>query len=166
MQPHLDTVEVIEVAIMRWDPFGEVLSMQRDMDRLFGRLGVPRAGEGSPPAAAWMPRIDVKSTGEDMVVYADLPGLKQDDIEVEITDGVLTIRGERTTASDTADEGWLIRERSSGSFERSVVLPDGVEADSITADYKQGLLEVHIPRAMEALRPKTRRIALGEGESD
>jgi len=152
--------EVIEVAIMRWDPFGEMLSMQREMDRLFGRLGVERAG-GSASQVAWIPRIDVKSTGDDLVIYAEVPGIERDDIDVEVTDGVLTIRGERTAATEKSDEGWLIRERSYGSFERSLVLPEGIDPDKITADYRDGLLELHVPKAMEALRPKTHRIALG-----
>lgn len=151
---------------MRWDPFGEMLSMQRDMDRLFGRLGVGRAAEGSAPSVAWMPRIDVKTTGDDMVVYAEVPGMGRDDIDIEVTDGVLTIKGERKAETEKTEEGWLIRERSYGSFERSLVLPEGVEADKITADYKAGVLEVHVPRALEVMRPKTTKIALGMGEAE
>ena len=149
------------MAIMRWDPFGEVLTMQREMDRLFGRLGVGRVAESSDSQVAWMPRIDVKTTGDDMVVYAEIPGMERDDIDIEVTDGVLTIRGERVSQTESTEEGWVIRERSYGSFERSLVLPEGVEADKITADYKEGILEVHLPKALEALKPKTHRIALG-----
>lgn len=153
------------MAIMRWDPFGEMLSMQRDMDRLFGRLGVGRGEGGTSSAVAWMPRIDVKTTGDDMVVYAEVPGLAREDIDLEVTDGVLTIRGERTADTEKTEEGWLIRERSYGSFERALVLPEGVEAEQISADYREGVLEVHIPKAVASLKPKTHRIALGAGES-
>lgn len=151
------------MAIVRWDPFGEVMSVQREMDRLFGRLGLGRAAEGSAPTVAWMPRIDVKSTGEDVVVYAEIPGLSQDDIDIEVTDGVLTIKGERSSETEKSEEGWLIRERSCGSFERSVALPEAVNPDEITADYRDGVFEVHVPKALEALKPKTHRIALGTG---
>lgn len=158
--------EVMEVAIMRWDPFGEMLSMQRDLDRVFGRLGVGRVAEGSAPASAWMPRIDVRTTGDDMVVYAEIPGMERDDIDIEVTDGVLAIRGERKAETESSENGWLIRERSYGSFERSLVLPEGVEADKITADYKDGVLEVRVPRAVEVLKPKTYRVALGAAEKE
>jgi HSP20 family protein len=153
----------MEMAIVRWDPFGELMSIQREMDRLFGRLGLGRLPE-SASEIAWMPRIDVKSTGDDMVVYAELPGMSKDDISVEVTDGVLTIKGERRAETEKSEEGWLIRERSYGAFERSLALPEGVEPDKITADYKDGVLEVHIPKAMAALKPKTHKIALGEGK--
>lgn len=98
-----------------------------------------------------------------MVIYAEVPGLDRDDIDIEVTDGVLTIKGERKSETEKTEEGWLVRERSYGAFERSVVLPDGVEADKISADYREGVLEVHIPRAMEALKPKTTKVALTAG---
>ena len=154
------------MAIMRWDPFGEVLSMQREMDRLFGRLGVGRVSEGSASPVAWMPRIDVKTTGDDMVVYAEVPGMNPDDIDIEVTDGVLTIRGERKADTEKTEEGWIIRERSYGSFERALVLPDGVDAGEIKADYNDGVLEVHVPKALEALKPKTTKIALGAASEE
>jgi len=148
------------MAIVRWDPFSEVLSMQREMDRIFGRLGAARTPDDSTTSVAWMPRIDVKTTGDDMVIYAELPGLERKDIDIEVTDGLLTIKGERTSTTEKSEEGWLIRERSYGSFQRSLALPDGVEAEKITADYKEGVLEVHVPKALESLKPKTHRIAL------
>ena len=148
------------MAITRWDPFGEMLSLQREMDRLFGRLGSSGPRE-LPSSVAWMPRMDVKTSGDDMVVHAELPGMKRDDIAIDVTDGLLTIKGERTAESQSAGEDWLIRERSYGSFERSLLLPEGVDAGKITADYKDGVLEVHVPKAAEALKPKTHHIELG-----
>ncbi len=152
------------MAIKRWDPFGEVLSLQREMDRVFGRLGFGRFTNGNSATVAWMPRIDVRTTGDDMVVYAELPGIDKDDIDIEVTDGVLAIKGERKAESEQKDdEGWLIRERSYGSFERALTLPEGVDPDKITADYNDGVLEVHIPKAAAALKPRKHRIALGSG---
>ncbi len=152
------------MAIKRWDPFGEVLSLQREMDRLFGRLGFGRVTNDTAVPVAWMPRIDVKTNGDDMVVYAELPGMDKDDIDIEVTDGVLAIRGERKAESEKSDDGWLIRERSFGSFERALTLPEGVDPDKITADYNDGVLEVHIPKAAAALKPRKHRIALGSGK--
>ncbi len=152
------------MAIMRWDPFRELLSMQREMDRLVRRIGSGGVSEGSLSPVAWIPRLDVKTEGDDMVVYAELPGLDRDGIDVSVTDGTLTIKGERRAESEEEQEGWLVRERSYGAFERTLALPEGIDAEAIRADYKDGVLEVHIPKAVEALQPKTHRIALGSGD--
>lgn len=148
------------MAIMRWDPFGEMLRMQRDMDRIFTRMGSP-AGAETVGSVAWMPKIDVKSKGDDIVVRAELPGIDPTDVDIEVTDNVLTISGERRFEEEKEDEGWLIRESSYGSFERSMVLPDGVTADDIKADYTDGILEIHVPKALEAAKPKTTKVAIG-----
>ena len=146
------------MAIMRWDPFGEVLKMQRDMDRIFSRMG-----EGQPATAtSWMPRINVKQSGDDLAVHVELAGIKPDDVDIEVTDGVLTIKGERKSETEREGEGWLVRESSFGSFERSMVLPEGVDPTSIKAEFKDGMLEVHVPKALEAARPKTTKVAIGE----
>lgn len=146
------------MAIVRWDPFGEVLRMQRDMDRIFSRLGSAEVGEGS---VAWMPKVDVKRKGDDIVIRAELPGIDPDAVDVEITDNVLTIRGERTQEERQEGEDWLVCESCYGSFERSLTIPDGVDPAAITAEYADGILEVHVPKALEAARPKTTRIAIG-----
>lgn len=161
------------MAIMRWDPFGEMLRMQRDMDRIFSRFGTAERGGEGVTAVAWMPKIDVKSKGDDIVVRAELPGIDPSQVDIEVTDGVLTIRGERTAEAEREDEGWLIRESSYGSFERSMVLPEGVDPDDIAAEYRDGILEIHVPKALEAAKPKTTRVSIGttveppklEGES-
>ncbi|MBE0417644.1 MAG: Hsp20/alpha crystallin family protein [Coriobacteriia bacterium] len=151
------------MAIMRWDPFGEMLRMQRDMDRIFSRMGGTEGRGGETAAAvAWMPKIDVKSKGDDIVVRAELPGIDPDEVEIEVTDGVLTIKGERMAEEEREGEGWLIRESSYGTFERSMVLPEGVEPGSITAEYIDGILEVHVPKALEAAKPKTTKVSVGK----
>jgi len=152
------------MAIMRWDPFGEVLKMQRDMDRIFSRIGTVEGRPGTT-ATAWMPRINVKQAGDDIAVHVELAGIKPEDVDIEVTDGVLTIRGERKAETEREDEGWLVRESSFGSFERSMVLPEGIDPESIKADFKDGMLEVHIPKALEVARPKTTKVAVG-GASD
>lgn len=147
------------MAIVRWDPFGEALRMQREMDRVFARLGASERAD-----VAWMPKIDVKRTGDDVTVHAELPGIDPDQVEIELTDNVLTIKGERTVEEEKEDEGWLIRESSYGSFERSLTIPEGVDPAAITATYKDGILEVHVPKAFEATRPKTTKIEVAKGE--
>ena len=108
-----------------------------------------------------MPRINVKQTGDDIVIHAELAGIKPEDVDIEVTDGVLTITGERKGETQREDEGWVIRESNFGSFERSMVLPDGVDPAAIKADFHDGMLEVHVPKALEAMKPKTTRIAIG-----
>ena len=146
----------VVMAIMRWDPFGEMLKMQRDMDRIFSRMGTAE-GAGGDRDTAWMPRINVKQSGDDLAVHVELAGIKPEDVDIEVTDGVLTISGERKAAAEREDEGWMIRESSYGSFERSIALPEGVDPASIQADFHDGMLEIHVPRALEAARPKTTR---------
>jgi len=150
------------MAIVRWDPFGEMLRMQRDMDRIFSRVG---ASEPSGETVAWMPKIEVKRTGDDIVVRAELPGVDPADVDIELTDNVLTIKGERTAEEEKEGEGWLVCETCYGSFERSLTIPEGVDASAITADYRNGVLEVHVPKAIEALKPKTTKIMIGSAET-
>ncbi|MBN2848371.1 MAG: Hsp20/alpha crystallin family protein [Coriobacteriia bacterium] len=151
------------MAIVRWDPFGEALRMQRDMDRIFSRLGA--AEVGAEGAVAWMPKIDVKRKGDDIVVRAELPGIDPEQVEVEVTDGVLTIRGERRQEEKQEGEDWLVCESCYGSFERSLTIPESVDVSAITAEYTDGILEVHVPKALEAVRPKTTKIEIGSGSA-
>jgi HSP20 family protein len=150
------------MALMRWDPFGEALKMQRDMDRIFSRLGTTEGLSAS--TTAWMPRINVKQAGDDLAVHVELAGIKPEDVDVEVTAGVLTIRGERKAETKTEDEGWVIRESSYGSFERSLALPEGVDPATIKADFHDGMLEIHVPHALEATKPTTTRIAIGAAQ--
>jgi HSP20 family protein len=160
MPPGAGTVEVMIMAIVRWDPFGEAMRMQRDMDRIFSRLG--GAAVGPEGAVAWMPKVDVKRKDDDIVVRAELPGIDPGQVDVEVTDGVLTIRGERRQEEKQEGEDWLVCESCYGSFERSLTIPESVDVSSITAEYKDGILEVHVPKALEAARPKTTKIEIAK----
>ena len=148
------------MAITRWDPFGEMLLMQRDMDRIFSRMGSTEGRSGTA-TATWMPRINVKRSGDDLAVHVELAGIKPEEVDIEVTEGVLTIKGERGAETEREGEGWMVRESSFGSFERSIVLPEGVDPASIRADFHDGMLEIHVPRALEAAKPKTTKVAVG-----
>jgi HSP20 family protein len=153
------------MAITRWDPFGEMLKMQRDMDRIFSRMGTAE-GRLEPAETAWMPRINMKRSGDDLAVHVELAGIKPEDVDIEVTDGVLTLRGERKAETERENEGWMIRESSFGSFERSIALPEGVDPATIKADFHDGMLEIHVPKALELSKPATTKIAVGTGERD
>jgi len=137
-----------------------MLKMQRDMDRIFSRMGtsevLPTTG-----TTAWMPRINVKQSGQDLTVHVELAGIRPEDVDVEVTDGMLTLKGERKTETEREDEGWVIRESGYGSFERSIALPEGVDPSTITAAFRDGMLEIHVPRALELAEPHTTKIAIG-----
>lgn len=147
------------MALMRWDPFGEMLKMQRDLDRIFSRTGT--SGGQATMTTSWMPRINVKQSGEDLQMQVELAGIKPEDVDIEVTDGVLTVKGDRKSESEREDEGWIVRESSFGSFERAMVLPEGVDPNSINADFHDGMLDVTIPKAMKQMQPQTTKVAIG-----
>lgn len=146
------------MALVRWDPWGESLRMARDLDQIFGRLGQQGGGGEN---IAWMPKIDVKRIGNDVMVRAELPGVKPEDVDIELADNVLTISGERKYEQEREDEGYLIRESSYGTFERSLTVPDSVDPGAITANFNDGVLEVTVPKALEAAQPQRTKIAVG-----
>lgn len=152
------------MAIVRWDPFGEMLRMQRDMDTIFSRMGMAEGRGAEENRQAWMPKIDIKQSGNDMRIHAELPGIKPEDVDIEVTEGVLTIKGERRMEQEKEDEGWLVRESSFGSFQRSVALPESVDPSSITADFNDGVLEMVVPKAFEQQQPQTTKVAIGGGQ--
>ena len=146
------------MALLRWDPWGELASLQRDMNTLFDR------GAGSPAqAGSLLPAIDAYRTDEGMVVHVELPGLNRDEIDVSVDDGVLTVSGERKLGHEVAEDSWLRRERAYGRFERSFRLPDGTDPDAIEADFDNGVLALTIPHPEER---KPRRIQIGQGAID
>jgi HSP20 family protein len=150
------------MAIVRWDPFGEMLTMQREMDRILSRMGMAEGGRGGQGRQeTWMPKIDIKQSGNDMQVRAELPGIKPEDVDIEVTEGVLTLKGERRKEEQREDEGWLVRESSYGSFQRSIALPESVDPNSIQADFKDGVLELTVPKAFEQTQPRTTKVAIG-----
>jgi HSP20 family protein len=133
------------MAIVRWEPAREVDSLQTEVNRVFDAF----FGQGTGPSRRWVPAMDLVETEDHLVLKADLPGLSRDDVEIEIKDGVLTVSGERGADDEEKSEGYFRVERSFGRFSRSLTLPKGVEADSVEADFDDGVLEVRIPKPEE-----------------
>jgi HSP20 family protein len=134
------------------DPFGVMRRFADEMDRIFGDFGfgrglrsrfIPR-GAGLD-LGAWSPQIEVLRRGEQLVVQADLPGLKKDDLHVEVRDDMITTRGEPRHEHKERREGCLHSERSYGSFHRSIPLPEGVDAAKAEATFRNGVLEITMP---------------------
>ncbi|WP_235880374.1 Hsp20/alpha crystallin family protein [Polyangium aurulentum] len=126
--------------LLRWDPFAEL-----------GTLGA--SGRDI------LPRIDVKETKDALVFRADLPGVKEDDLEISVTGNRLSVRGKRDEEERIEDDRYFLYERSHGDFERSFTLPEGFELDRIEAELKDGVLTLRVPRAAET---KPRRIPVGK----
>jgi len=141
------------MAIERWQPFSELMSLRQAMDRLFEdsfvrpSRGVAALGEVSAPA------LDVYQTPTEIVVKAALPGLKPEDVNIGIIGETLEIKGERKTEQETKKEDYLYQERRSGAYSRSVVLPSGLKTDKAEATIEDGILTLTIPK-VEEVKPK------------
>jgi HSP20 family protein len=152
------------------NPFAFAQAMNEEMDRLFSMAGRGELGQqvgqtgqqGVRSAAEWAPPIEIVQQGNDLVVRADLPGLKPDDVRIEIEDHVLTISGERRERQEDRRDGFYRSERSYGSFTRSLTLPEGVNEDQVTANFEHGELEVRIPLP-DQQRSRGRRVQIQSG---
>lgn len=139
-------------SMARWEPLQGLGDIQHEMNRLFdsffGRPATAQAAE-----RLWVPLVDMSETKDDVVVTFELPGLNDKDIALTITGDVLTLRGERKWEHDLRNESFHRVERAYGKFERSVPLPIAVQADKVKATFRDGLLEVRLPKA-EEVKPK------------
>jgi HSP20 family protein len=142
----------------RRDPFRELSTLQREVDRIFGdALG----GSRSPATAgAWAPALDVEETEDAFTLYIELPGVSIDDVDVSLEENVLTIEGERRFYAERQDDAFRRVERAFGRFHRAVRLPDRVDPEHVTATHRDGVLTIEVPKAEEA---KPRRISISAG---
>jgi HSP20 family protein len=133
--------------VMKPEPF------TREVDRLFDAF----FGQSDRQGRRWVPPVDLVEAEDHFVLKADLPGLTQDDVSIEVQDGTLSISGERKAEHEQRERGWYRIERAFGSFSRSLTLPDGVDPNGIKAEFRDGVLEVRIPKPEER---KPRRIEI------
>ncbi len=145
------------MAVVRWEPLRELGSLQNEMNRLFNNVFDAPAGNGGT-MRRWMPAMDLVETDDHFVLRADLPGLSEDDIKIELEDGTLTVSGDRKAEHESKNEGYYRVERAFGSFSRSLTLPQGVDPEAVTASFDRGVLEVRV-RKPEQRKP--RRIEIG-----
>ena len=146
------------MSIIRWRPTRDLLSIRDEVNRLFDNFftGVPERRRGLLEGE-WAPSVDVAETENDVVVTAELPGVEQDDVDITITDDILTLKGEKKEEKEVKEKNYHRIERSYGSFQRSISLPSGVQADKAKAIYKDGVLHITLPKAEEA-KPKQIKI--------
>ena len=147
------------MALIRWDPVRELDSLQGDMNRLFDRFFEGRSANGAA-GRRWIPAMDLVESEDNLVLRADLPGMSEDDVDIEIKDGVLTISGERKAGHEEKGEGFHRVERAFGSFSRALSLPEGVDPQKVDAKFADGVLEVRIPKPEQT---KPTRVQIGKG---
>ena len=136
--------------LSRWEPFRDMLSLRADMDRLFSGLlgGVPEDREGF-----WAPVVDIEEDSDKIVVKAEIPGMTREDIKVSVQGNLLTITGERKHENEIKNKTFHRIERAYGKFSRMITLPTDVDADKVKATYKDGILNIALPKP-ESVKPK------------
>jgi HSP20 family protein len=152
------------MALVRWEPVRELNSLQQEMNRLFSTFfDSPTGNGGNGGVRRWIPAMDLVETDDHFVLTADLPGLTQEDINLEFEGDVLTLSGERKHSHQDRREGFYRLERATGTFSRSLTLPEGIDPEAVQASFDRGVLEVSIPKPEER---KPRKISIGVGASD
>jgi len=153
------------MALIRWEPAAELNTIQNEMNRLFNSLfdsPSQQQGSGTSQARRWIPAMDLAETGDQYVLRADLPGMSEQDIKIEVESNVLTISGERKSEHEQHQGGYLRVERGWGTFSRSLTLPEGVRPDAVQAHFDRGVLEIRIPKPEEQ---KPQKVTINVGSS-
>lgn len=141
--------------LTRWEPVREMMTLREAMDRLFDDAFTRPFSLTREGGSTWSsPAIDMYQTDNDVVVKADLPGIKADEVQINVNGDVLTIKGETKQQDEKKDKSWHIREHRRGAFERSIRLPSGVIADRANADFDNGVLTITLPKS-EEVKPRT-----------
>jgi HSP20 family protein len=151
--------EVCDMAktLIRWDPASEMISLRDAMDRLLGESFIrPWLGRGTLFGGEAL-ALDMYETDNDVVIEATVPGIKPEEIDVQVTGNVLTIKGERKEEKKEEKASYIYQERSYGSFSRSVTLPTEVDVDNAAAEFEQGVLTLTLPKS-ETVKPKSIKV--------
>jgi len=148
----------MRASITRFEPFRGVTSLQEQINRLFNEAFDRSTDEGS--LTTWAPAVDIYETEQELVVKADLPDVKPEDLDIRVENNILTIRGDRKFEKKVNENNYLRVERSYGSFSRSFSLANSVNTEAIKADYKDGVLTLSIPKREEA-KPKQIKVQVG-----
>jgi len=141
------------MAIIRWRPFRDMISIQDEMNRLFDDFFGRPITRPEWAEAAWCPCVDVSETKDDVIINTEIPGMSKDDVKVSVQDNILTLSGEKKQEKVEKDANYHRMERSYGSFSRSFTLPTSVQPDKVKANYKDGILRITLPKS-EEVKPK------------
>ncbi|MEZ5427686.1 MAG: Hsp20/alpha crystallin family protein [Pyrinomonadaceae bacterium] len=148
--------------IIKYDPFRDLRSLQDEMNRLFS-AGFPRLSNQEEMSTGWSPSVDIYESENQIVLEAELPGMKREDFELSIENNVITLRGERRFEKKDEGDNYHRVERAYGSFTRSFNLPRTVSTEDIKAEFKNGILTVNLPKKEEA---KARKIEVSGDEAE
>ncbi len=141
------------MTIVKWDPFRNVSTLQDRINRMFDEAFTRKGFNDDASMGAWRPDVDIYDTDNALIVKAELAGVPKENVTVDVKDNILTIKGERSVDKEVKEENYYRRERSFGSFQRSFTLPAAINPDNIKATYKDGILEIEIPKPEEK-KPK------------
>ncbi len=134
------------MAIVRWDPFKNIATLQDRINRLFEDAFPSKSGEEDFSMGDWKPLADIYDKGDSIMIHAEIPGVKKEDVSIEVRENILTLKGSRASDKEIKEENYYRRERNSGSFQRSFTLPPMIDPDQIKAKFKDGVLEIEIPK--------------------
>lgn len=151
------------MTLVRWDPFRELEEMSDRLNRMVSRPALPRTngnGKEAMTVADWVPSVDVSETEGEYQIKAEIPDVKKEDVKVTVEDGVLTIQGERKHEKEEKGKKYHRVERSYGSFVRSFTLPDLVDEEKVKAEFKDGVLNLQLPKSEKA-KPKAIEVSVG-----
>ena len=149
------------MTLVRWDPFRELEDMSDRLNRMMSRPALPRTnGKETMVVADWVPSVDVSETEGEYQIKAEIPDVKKEDVKVTVEDGVLTIQGERKQEKEEKGKKYHRVERSYGSFIRSFTLPDLVDEEKVKAEFKDGVLNLLLPKSEKA-KPKAIEVKVG-----
>jgi HSP20 family protein len=151
------------MSMMRWEPLRELATVQQQMRRMLEDVFGGSGGEMEERERRWLPSMDVVDRDNEILLRFDLPGVPKDQINVEVEDGTLVVSGERRSEQEERGDRFYRRERSVGSFTRSIPLPEGVDAEKIQADCRDGVLELRVPKPEK--RSQRKRIAVGGSDA-
>ena len=148
--------------LTRWDPFRELDDLQTRLSTLFGRSPIRKNGEKREAltVAEWAPLVDIVEDEKEYLIKAELPEVKKEDIKIGVQDDVLTISGERQYEKEEKNKKYHRVERAYGSFARSFTLPEDSDGDKLSAEFKDGVLKVHLPKSEKA-KPKRIEVKVG-----
>lgn len=145
------------MAIIRWDPFRDLVTLRERMNRLFEDAFTSRGEEKDLVASSWSPSVDIYETENEIVLTAEVPGVDEKNIEIKLEDNTLSLKGDRNFEKETKEENYHRIERAYGSFYRSFTLPRNVDQDNIKAESENGILRITMPKKPE-LKPKKVKI--------
>lgn len=147
--------------VVRWDPFRELEDMSTRLNRMFARPAIGQAnGKETMTVTDWAPSVDISETDAEYLIKAELPDVKKEDVKVTVEDSVLTLQGERRQEKEEKNKKYHRIERSYGSFVRRFALPDQVDETKVKAEFKDGMLNLHIPKSEKA-KPKAIEVTVG-----